>query len=345
MQKHNNLLTLFLAVVLAGFPSPAAAKKKDKAPAAEGEITGGVLTVLWREPKNISAENLFYGSGGKRHEPHGPFTFIKEDLDGSNPKFSVEDANGVKWKVKLGDEARPETVTSRLVWAVGYQTEWYYFMPSIQVKEMPLRLHRGQELVGPSGNVANVRLKREPDGEKKIGIWKWRDNPFGGTRELDGLRVLMAVVNNWDLKDENNAVVEEKLPGGGAERFYEITDLGSSFGKNGLSRDRRVSKGDLEVYIRSKFIKKIRTDTVDFETPRRPDLVGVVNPREFVSRLHLRWIGRNIPREDARWMGSELAQLSPEQIRDAFRAAGYSSQEVDGFATVVEARIAQLNKL
>jgi hypothetical protein len=345
MQKHNNLLTLFLAIVLAGLPAPAAAKKKDKAPAAEGEITGGVLTVLWREPKNISSENLFYGSGGKRHEPHGPFTFIKEDLDGSNPKFSVEDANGLKWKVKLGDEARPETVVSRLVWAVGYHTDWDYFMPRIQVKEMPLQLHRGQELVGPGGNVSNVRLKREPDGEKKIGIWKWRDNPFGGTRELDGLRVLMAVVNNWDLKDENNAVIVEKLPGEGEERFYEITDLGSSFGKNGLSRDRRVSKGDLEVYIRSRFIKKIGTDLVDFETPRRADVVGVVNPREFFSRLHLRWIGRHIPRENARWMGAELAQLSPEQIRDAFRAAGYSSQEVDGFATVVEARIAQLNKL
>jgi hypothetical protein len=73
--------------------------------------------------------------------------------------------------------------------------------------------------------------------------------------------------------------------------------------------------------------------------------VAVVNPHEFFSRLHLRWIGRHIPREDARWMGSLLAQLSGDQIRDAFRAAGYSPQEVDGFTTVVEARIAKLNQL
>lgn len=135
MHKHNNLLMLFLAVVLASFPTPVAAKKKDKAPAAEGEITGGVLTVLWREPKDISSENLLYGPGGKQHEPHGPFTFIKEDLDGSNPKFSVEDASGVKWKVKLGDEARPETVVSRLVWAVGYHTDWDYFMPGFKSRK------------------------------------------------------------------------------------------------------------------------------------------------------------------------------------------------------------------
>jgi hypothetical protein len=62
---------------------------------------------------------LFYGSGGKDLEPRGPFTFVKEDLDGSNPKFVATAENGVKWKVKLGAEARPETAASRLVWAVG----------------------------------------------------------------------------------------------------------------------------------------------------------------------------------------------------------------------------------
>jgi hypothetical protein len=44
-------------------------------------------------------------------------------------------------------------------------------------------------------------------------------------------------------------------------------------------------------------------------------------------------------------MGQLLAQLSPEQVRDAFRAAGYTPDEVEGFSKVVEGRIAQLNKL
>jgi len=59
----------------------------------------------------------------------------------------------------------------------------------------------------------------------------------------------------------------------------------------------------------------------------------------------LGWIGNHIPLADAKWMGQLLAQLSPDQIRDAFRAAGYSPQEVDGFAKVIESRIAELNKL
>ena len=61
--------------------------------------------------------------------------------------------------------------------------------------------------------------------------------------------------------------------------------------------------------------------------------------------MDLRWIGKNIPRSDARWIGGLLAQLSPEQIRDAFRAAGYSPEQVEGFAAVLQARIAELNTL
>lgn len=57
------------------------------------------------------------------------------------------------------------------------------------------------------------------------------------------------------------------------------------------------------------------------------------------------WIGKHIPVSDARCVAGLLAQLSPEQIRDAFRAAGYSPEQVKGFADMVTARIAELNKL
>ena len=53
-------------------------------------------------------------------------TFVDEDLKGSNPKFVVRDAAGVKWKIKLGTEARPETAATRLVWAVGYSADEDY---------------------------------------------------------------------------------------------------------------------------------------------------------------------------------------------------------------------------
>jgi hypothetical protein len=56
-------------------------------------------------------------------------------------------------------------------------------------------------------------------------------------------------------------------------------------------------------------------------------------------------IEQAIPVLDAEWIGGLLARLTPQQIRDAFRAAGYQPAEVERFAKVVEKRIAALNQL
>ena len=88
----------------------------------ETAVNSTAGAVLWRQPADIGTRNLFYGPGGEKDQPQGPFTFIEEDLNGTNPKYVVRDRNKVKWTVKLGMEARPETVASRLVWAVGYLT-------------------------------------------------------------------------------------------------------------------------------------------------------------------------------------------------------------------------------
>jgi len=58
-----------------------------------------------------------------------------------------------------------------------------------------------------------------------------------------------------------------------------------------------------------------------------------------------RWIGKHIPRQDAKWVGTLLAQLSDKQIQDAFRAGGYSSEEAAQYADVVKHRIAELERL
>src|SRR5437016_5202568 len=100
-----------------------------KKPPKPLEDKGSGTAVMWRDPADIRARDLFYGPGGKEHQPHGVFTFEKEDLEGTNPKFVVRDADGLKWKVKLGLEARPETVASRIVWAAGYYADEDYFLP------------------------------------------------------------------------------------------------------------------------------------------------------------------------------------------------------------------------
>ena len=326
------LMLLVLSVSFAG-------AVKEKHAKREGIAATGPA-VLWREPADIGTRDLFYGSGGKAHVPEGTVTFVKEDLDGTNPKFVVTDRDGQKWKVKLGLEARPETTASRIVWAAGYYTNEDYFVPELQVRGLPAKLHRGQELIEPNGVVRNVRLKRESKEEKKIGNWRWRHDAFSGTRELNGLRVVMAVINNWDLKDENNAIYEVD-----GKRIYMISDLGASFGAAGRTWPREKSKDNLEAYRQSKFIRRVTASTLDFQVPARPRYVYLVNPKEYLSRVHLEYIGKAVPLEDARWMGRLLARLSPQQVREAFRAGGYSPDEANAFTDLVERRIAQLTDL
>jgi hypothetical protein len=184
-------------------------------------------------------------------------------------------------------------------------------------------------------------LKREErGGEKKIGRWHWRDDAFAGTRELNGLRVLMAVINNWDLKDDNNAIYQA-----GPERIYMISDLGASFGSAGRTWPRQKAKDNLTSYSQSRFIRRITTDRVDFAVPARPKWVYWVDPPEVIRRMRLEWIGKSVPRADAKWMGQLLARLSPRQVRDAFRASGYSPEETEAFAKLMEKRIALLTDL
>jgi hypothetical protein len=79
--------------------------------------------------------------------------------------------------------------------------------------------------------------------------------------------------------------------------------------------------------------------------PGRPKFVYLVTPGDYFSRIRLEWIGKNVPRADARWAGQLLARLSPEQIADAFRAAGYSAEEVQKFSEVLQNRIVVLTDL
>ena len=322
---------------------PSVGEDAKKAPPAK-DNSQNLPGVLWVQPANISARDLFYGPGGKDHEPHTTFTFLREDLNGTNPKFDVRDESGTKWRVKLGAEAKPETVASRLLWAAGYFANENYFLPDLRVEDMkPLK--RGQKLVGPDTLMSNVRLKRFLQDEKKVGNWRWRSNPFLGTREFNGLRVMMALMNSWDLKDENNSVYQENADAGASELHYMVSDLGATFGTTGLSYPDSSSKGNLLAYASSKFIKKVSARYVDFNVPTRPNLWHLVNPKEFIKRVRLEWIGRHIPRADARWVGQLLSELSRDQIRQAFQAAGYSHADVERFTDVVENRISELNKL
>jgi len=336
--RRSNIFPKFLLVLLISgvcLPTDAQEHKKPKTSEAFADLPA----VIWHDHGDISALNLYYGAGGVQDapDPHGTFTFDKEDMEGTSPKFDVKDANGVRWRVKLGAEPQSETAATRLLWAAGYFVDEDYYLSELKVEGLP-RLRRGRKFVTRGGIVHGARLKRKDHAIKKIGNWNWFQNPFVGTKELNGLRVMMVLMNNWDLKETNNAVYAVD-----GEQRYVVSDLGASFGKSGNYMTR--SKSELKGYRKSKFIKRTTPEEVDFELRSRPFVLSVINVSNYRKRTKMEKLAKRIPREHAKWVGWLLSRLSEEQIRDCFRSAGYLPEEVDGYTEAVQKRIAALNAL
>lgn len=297
--------------------------------------------ILWKDPGAISQLDLYYGLGGKKHMPAAPYTFLTENKSGTNPKFDVRDANGKKWRVKLGEEARPEVVASRLLWAVGYYANEDYLLQNADVPA--LKMSRGHV---KGTQIEDARFARKPGGENKIGTWEWKNNPFSGTREFNGLRVMMAVMNNWDLKDVNNAIYQDTKTG---QQIFLVSDVGATFATNQLESSRSKDKGNLESYNKSKFILKQTDTAVTFATPAPP--TGILakslgfRAKEYFDRKGFVWIGQDIPIADVRWVASLLGQLSHQQIADAFRAANFPAAEAEIYVDLVANRIQLLKEL
>jgi hypothetical protein len=332
--RRKTLVAVLLWALLCATSVPAAAQKAVESAARSRP------GVLWTDPGEIRSKDLFNGPGGEHDRPKLPVRFIKEDKHGQNSKFDVEDANGQKWTAKLGIEAQPEPVASRLLWAVGYFTNENYYAANLEVKDLPEHLSRGQGHVVSPGRLDGARLQRKPDHSKKEGTWNWKRNEFAGTRELNGLRVMMVLISNWDLKDENNEILESH-----GKQAYLVSDVGTAFGYSGKHWTEAASKNNLKEYQHARFIAKVTPEYVDFNFPRRPPLMHLFALPSYIRQIRMRPVGNHVPRADAKWIGSLLGQLSTTQIEDAFRAGGYSREKAAAFTQVVQARIAELNKL
>jgi hypothetical protein len=313
----SSLLVVVFALSAAALAAQDEPKKKKKAP-----LRG--TPVLWRAPEDIDSRDLMLGPGGARMKPNlRRVTFLKKQEGGWSTKFRVKDASGREWVAKIGKEAQSETAAVRLVWAAGYPTEINYLAPCVRIDGAP---KPKKDAACGSGGYSNVRFEARPEGVKRGDMWEWKQNPFTGKRELQGLKVLMALINNWDMKDENNVVFSTA-----GELQYVISDLGATFGKTGglplvwrLTR----SRNDPEGFSKDKFVEEVEGGKVDFNfTGKNKDLFEDISVR------------------DARWIGGWLSRLSDRQLADAFRAANYAPDEVRLLAGAVRRRINELTSL
>lgn len=295
-------------VVFAFLSSSSANLLQDK------KVSQNPTPVLWQEPKDLPTRDLFLGAGGEAMKPDlSKVTFVKEETGGYSTKYRVKDGAGKEWVVKIGKEAQSDTVASRLLWAVGYTTEISYLVPSLTIEG--------------KGTFENARFEARPEEVKRVSEWQWSDNPFKGTKEFQGLKVMMLLLNNWDIKDTNNKILlVRNSQTGESEHHYIISDLGATFGKTGGVIGR--SRNKPEDFAKAKFVKVVKQHQVFFVYDGKRS--------EVFS---------NITVEQAKWIGSWLSQLSEQQLKDALRAGNYSPEQIDVLTQVLRDRITTLANL
>jgi hypothetical protein len=331
--------SLILAVSLCS--SSFANQSQDK------KASSDTTPVLWNDPGDIASKDLSFGPGSAELAPVPPFKFVKEDKDGESPKFIVTDANNVKWSVKLGTEAQSETVATRLVWAVGYFAEEAYYFDRVRIDDLP-RLSRGQKFVTEDNTVVNARFEPRRKEVTRGDAWDWDKNPFAGSRELNGLKVIMVLLNNYDARKDNNRVlILRDRDTRQVEARYVVTDLGATLGKSGGLGGTR-SKNDLEDFLSTEFVRGAKDGVVEFDFDTRPTGVGIVSvlyPPYYKGEVKKEKAMRAIPVEHARWIGSLLSQITDDQLRSAFRVAGYDTRRMEEYVLALRQRIDQLTKL
>jgi hypothetical protein len=289
--------------------------------------------VIWRAPGNIDMGNWTCGPAGCDSIPAPPFQFIKEDAQGTFPKLTVKDAKGRTWSVKFGGKAVSECFGSRFVTAVGYLAEPSYFVAEGKL-EGSLHLQRARHLVHPDGTFLRARFQlRDEKHEQflKNSAWSLADNPFRGTHEYAGLRVVMMLLSNWDAKDvrdgeeESNTAVF-RIPGAQPELEYSLFDWGSTLGSWGKLM--RRTRSDCSGYAADtpKLITAVRGNVVEwgYEGKHQDDVRGFITV------------------EDLRWLAPYLARITDEQIRAGLKASGATGRQTACWAEAIGSRVREI---
>ncbi len=290
---------------------------------------------IWREPEMADAANLRHGPGGADGAPAPPFRFVEEHLNGSQPCVAARDAQNRLWRVKWGHEAKPESFAVRFAWACGYFAEVTHYVPQGSIAAVGA-LSRARQCVAEDGSFSDARFELEDPRVRMLfdeHSWAWNDNPFLGTRQLSGLKIVNMLLSNWDTKDRrdvargSNTAIFEQGGGWGREARYLITDWGGAMGKWG-----------------SNLVVRDRWDVAGFEAQTPQFVTGVQDGRVNFGYQGQRTaeIARGISVDDVRWFVQYASRVQAPALEAALRACGATDDEALRFARALVDRIGQL---
>jgi hypothetical protein len=292
--------------------------------------------VLWRDPGRVERLDFIGGPGGRAGAPRPPFRFIKEDTSGTSAKVFVRDARGRTWNVKFGPEVKGEVFAARVAWATGYYAQPVHFVPSGRILAVRDLSRRASAHIASDGRFTGARFQFRDSRLKFMdeNDWSWSYNPFFGTRELAGLKIIIMLTSNWDNKDardidrgSNTAIFERR--GQRPRYLYAFTDWGQTMGRWG-------SPG-----LRSSWsCGGYSSDTPDF-------VRGVDDGRvKFgYSGQHTNQFAGDIRTSDVQWLMRYLGRVRDSQIRAGLLASGATRQEADCFTSELRKRLNMLRSV
>ncbi len=307
------------------------------------EIPAEPEAILWSDPGDPSLRDFENGIGGPERRPEPPFLFVGEDRLGTSSKINVTDGRGRSWNVKWGREVSASIFCTRLLWACGYFTEPEYFVASGRI-EGAKGLKRAGSRLSHDGSFERARFQLRSDTPKFLEgrSWTWAENPFVGTHEFQGLKILMLLLSNWDAKDARDFV---NAPGGsrmdsnlgifldeltGKPRyFYADDDWGASLGKWGGTLT--WSKWDCNGFAdqTSDFVKQTKSGELrwGFNGKHRKDLISGIGVA------------------DVQWLLQYLGKITEEQIQLGLEASGANPEETKCYTEALSERIEKLKRI
>ena len=280
----------------------------------EGPVPRDQLAQLWVQPE--AGRDLFHGVGGARlaPDPAAKYTVTEIKRGGFSRGYTVVGPGDREWSVKFPPEAGTEVIASRILWGIGYHQPPVYLVSE----------WTAEKATSPNPQLPARFREKDPDlngGLEAGDPWSYYQNPFVGTREMNGLLALQAMLGNSDLKDEQNVVYSMPQESEGARRWYVARDLGQTFGRTGAID---APRGDIEAFEATPFIRGVEDGRVRFE-----------------YRGRHKALFDNIAPADVRWICERLAKLSDQQWHDAFRAGAVERQMADRFIRRMKQKIAE----
>jgi hypothetical protein len=325
--------------------------------------------------KRMSLEELQRGPGNSHPPAEGGWLVVGAKSDGVTPGFTIRDAAGRRYLLKLDPPDFPELASaadiigSKLFYALGYHTPENYIVEFSESRLSVDPKATYKDGGGTNHRLTMSRIRRMLRPQPKDGAGRYRAlasrfiegeiaGPFrySGTRrddpndilpheerrELRGLAVFCAWFNHTDSRAINSldSLVED---GGNRYLRHYLIDFGSSMGSDSVFR-KEPSRGhvyDVEPGFMRRQILTLGIDTPPWMRIHVPRLRGVgrFEAQSFDAR---RWKPAYPNRAflwmdegDAVWAAKQVARFTDNEIRALVATARYTDPRAADYVAQV----------